>query len=257
MSNQLPAVLQDLVTTLVAAEQASPDTGGDFQYLKMDKGGKWLFGAEDTQVSADSAFVIEPASYSQGYVAWADGELQGEFMAVAGKTPITLGDLPPLKITIDDEGNAVNWKPQKAFAMKGIEGEEEGTQMLYKTSSRGGLKTISGLLSAIIERGRAGNSDLCPVIMLDHSSYKHKKKSYGTIYTPVLTVDEWMGMPVADDEPEQEEVEPAKVEKPKRSRKAAAMVEEEEVEEIVEKEEVETPPAAATRTRTRRPRASS
>lgn len=255
MSNQLPAVLQTLVTDLVAAEQASPGTSsGDFLYLKMSKGGNWIFGAEDTEVNNNSAFVVDPSSYAQGYVAWADGELLGEFMAVAGKQPITLADLPPLKVTVDDEGDPVNWKPQKAFALKGIEGEEEGTQLLYKTSSKGGLKAISGLLAAIIERGKAGSADLCPVVMLDSDSYKHKIKKYGTIYTPVLTVDEWMGMPTGEEE-EEEAPEPAKVEKKSRKKKAAKPEPEPEVEEDDEPEQ--EAPAPATRTRTRRTRSSS
>jgi len=250
MSNNLPAVLQDLLTNLVAAEQASPGTGGgDFLYLKMSKGGNWLFGAEDTEVSNDSAFVVDPSSYAQGYVAWADGELLGEFMANAGKPPVLLADLPALPVNVDSEGDPVNWKAQKAFALKGLEGEEEGTQLLYKTSCLGGLKAISLLLSEIIARGKAGNPDLCPIIVLDNDSYKHKIKKYGTIYTPVLTIDEWVGMPTAEDENEEEVHEPKKVEKPKRAAKKKVEPEPEPEQEEEEVPEESKNPAPRKRTR--------
>jgi hypothetical protein len=183
----------------------SPDTsGGDFQYLKLTKGGRWLYGSDEEEVSDDSVFVFEPSSYAQGYVAWADGVLLGEFMAVTGTKEIALADLPELPVKVDSEGDAVKWKPQKAFALKGIEGAEEGVQLVYKTSSGGGLKAISGLLAAIVARGMAGNVEIYPEVLLDSSSYKHKIKKYGTIYTPVLTVDKWVEGPTSEGEGEGE-----------------------------------------------------
>ena len=185
--SQLPAVIQNLVGALVTAQENTPTTAsGDFLYLKMSKAGEWVYGAEETEVSADSAFIIDPSSYAQGFVAWDDGELINEVMAAAGQTPVTLADLPDLPV-------GCKWDPQVAFALKGVEGAEDGLQMLYKVSSRGGKQAVSELLSKIIERGKGGETALCPVVLLDNSSYKHKK--YGKIFTPVLSVDEWMDIP--------------------------------------------------------------
>jgi hypothetical protein len=196
MSN-LPANISTLLTTLETAQASTPvEAAGDFTYLKMTKVGEWVYGADETEVGEDSAFVIDPASYAQGYVAWDDGELVDEKMAVAGSTPITLADLPELPMGVKGQ---IKWSAQVAFALKGIEGADEGMQLMYKVSSRGGKEAVSTLLAAIIKRAHAGESKLCPVVMLETSNYKHKK--YGKIYTPLLSVDEWVDLPTPSDEP--------------------------------------------------------
>ncbi len=222
MSKNLPTVIQNTLGNLVAAQQVTPvSSGGDFMYLKMSKTGDWVYGSDETEVSDNSAFVIDPNSYAQGYVAWDDGELVDEKMAVAGSPPVLQADLPDI--------SPVKWDVQVAFALKGIEGAEEGIQMLYKTSSRGGKSAIAELLSKIIARGQAGETDICPIVVLDKSSYKHKK--YGKIFTPILTIDEWCDLPEAEPEtkpvakiaePEPEPVvEKEPVKKTRRKRRAA------------------------------------
>jgi hypothetical protein len=201
----LPANIQSLITSLEVAQTATPSaSSGDFQFLKMTKQGEWVYGADEIEVSDDSAFVIDPSSYSQGYVSWsADGELEDEKMAAAGQPPVLLSALD----------NSMNWKVQVGFALKGIEGEEDGEQLLFKTSSQGGKEVISALLAQIIAKARTGVSAFCPVVLLDNSSYKHKK--YGKIYKPVLTVDEWVEVPTG--EGEEEEAAPPVKEKPKKA----------------------------------------
>ena len=235
----LPAVITNLISTLIDAQKATPaSTGGDFQFLKMTKNGEWVYGAEETEVGADSAFVIDPMSYAQGYVAWDEGELVDEKMAAAGQAPIILSDLPRL--------NVGQWEAQVAFALKGVEGAEEGVQLLYKVSSRGGKTAVAELLAKIIERGRAGNADVCPIVLLEKSSYKHKK--YGKIYTPVLSVDEWIDLPTGEDTAEPEpEPEPVKKAVARKTRKT-----EPEPEPVEEEEEEDEPAEEPVRRRRRR-----
>jgi hypothetical protein len=195
MSN-VPAVISSMIATLETAQAVTPASdSGDFQYLKMTKIGEWVYGSGETEVGSDSAFVIDPMSYAQGYVAWYDGELIDEQMAAAGAPPILLADLPALPTLppTKDDPNGAQWAPQVAFALKGIEGAEDGVQLLYKVSSKGGRGAIAELLSKIIARGKAGEGDVCPIVLLETTHYKHKK--YGKIFTPVLTVDEWTDMP--------------------------------------------------------------
>ena len=221
----LPATITNLVGTLETAQAATPQTGGDFVYLKMTKQGEWMYGGDETEVAATSFFVIDPASYTQGYVAWYDSELVNEVMSVAGQPPTLAADLPALPDkpkTVNDPKGCV-WAPQVAFALKGVEGPEEGVQLLYKVSSKGGRDAIKGLLGDIISRGKSGEAALCPVVSLDTTSYKHKK--YGKLFTPVLTVDEWVDLPEegaaleATPKPEPTpEPEPTPARKPRRSR---------------------------------------
>jgi hypothetical protein len=252
----LPANIQSLITDLETAQTATPSaSSGDFQFLKMTKQGEWVYGADEIEVSDDSAFVIDPSSYSQGYVAWsADGELEDEKMAAAGQPPVLLSALD----------NSMNWKVQVGFALKGIEGAEDGEQLLFKTSSQGGKEVISALLAQIIAKARTGAAAFCPIVVLDNSSYKHKK--YGKIYKPVLTVDEWVEVPTG--EGEEEEAAPPVKEEPKkaiappakktRTRKPAPEPEEadsgeEEFEPVVPEQE-EAPAAAEPAAKTPRTR---
>ncbi len=41
--------------------------------LKMDKGGHWIYGAEQTEVESDSTWAVNPFSFIHGYIAWGDG----------------------------------------------------------------------------------------------------------------------------------------------------------------------------------------
>lgn len=187
-TSNTPAIISNTIKNLVTAQANTPSVvTGDFLYLKMSKTGDWVYGAEETEVGHDSAFVIDPDSYAQGFVAWDDGELIDEKMSVAGQAPITKADLPDI--------GGVRWDSQVAFALKGLEGKEEGVQLLYKTSSKGGKAAVAELLSKIIDRGQAGEMEICPIVLLDTTSYKHKK--YGKIFTPVLHVDEWIDLPPA------------------------------------------------------------
>lgn len=217
--SKVPAVIQSTISNLVAAQASTPqDIGGDFQFLKMSKTGDWVYGADETEVSDDSVFVIDPNSYVQGFIAWDDGELEDEVMAQAGQPPITKADLK----------DGLKWDVQVGFGLVGIEGAEKGIQMLFKSSSKGGKSAISELLAKIIKRGTAGETDICPIVILENTSYKHKK--YGKIFTPVLSVDDWTDGAVAeveqvDTEAPEVEVEVEKEVKPttrkRRTRKSA------------------------------------
>lgn len=215
-TTQLPATITNLIDTLATARKAVP-AESDAAYLKMDKTGCWIYGEDDTEVDPNSTFVINPSSYVQGFIAWDDGELVDERMAQAGTPPILLSELPALE-------GGVRWDAQVGFTLRGVEGDEDGVILNYKSSSRGGKKAISGLLTEIIERGQAGETALCPIVELDNDSYKHKK--FGKIYVPILRVVEWVDLPeegepidpVEEDEDETEE--PVPVKKTRRRRKA-------------------------------------
>jgi hypothetical protein len=251
----LPANIQSLITSLEVAQTATPSaSSGDFQYLNLTKQGEWLYGADELEVSDDSAFVIDPSSYAQGYVAWSkDNDLLGEEMATAGQPPVLLSALD----------NSLPWKAQVGFALKGIEGAEDGEQLLFKTSSQGGKEAISALLAKILAKAKAGESAYCPVVLLDSSNYKHKK--WGKIFKPVLTVDEWVEVPTGEGEGEEEAAPPVKEEPKKaiappakktRTRKPAPDPEEPSGEEEFEPEQEQAAASgvAAKTPRTRRTR---
>jgi hypothetical protein len=97
----------------------------------------------------------------------------------------------------------------------------------YKASSRGAQKAFKALVQEILKRAQASKTDLLPVVVLESESYKHK--TYGKIYNPILSIDEWVSMDdiadVAAPEPEpvvEKEPEPEPEVKPKRRRRRKA-----------------------------------
>lgn len=189
MSNNLPAVnAKELGGALAAAKTRIATESGDYPFLRLLKSGEWVYSADDVEVQEGSLWAINPASFSEGYVAWGKGSLEGEEMQpMTSATPIVLASLP-------DVGHP--WKKQVAFILCCMNGEDEGQQVLYKASSKGGLKAANAMLNSVIEQIEADPAHIVPTVELEMDSYKHKE--YGKIYTPIFAIDSWInfdGMP--------------------------------------------------------------
>jgi len=207
MSN-LPANLQNLQTNLEQTKAAAPVETGDFLFLKMDKAGDWIYGADEIEVASDSKFVIDPATYAQGFIAWDDGELVDERMALAGEPNILRDDLPDV---------GVDWNAQCGFALLGLTGEDVNVQLMYKASSKGGRTAIGKLIQEVINRLKEGHADACPVVTLDSDSYRHKK--YGKINTPIFNIVDWTTVEAVQPSAEAEEPEEEEEEEPEQKTK--------------------------------------
>jgi hypothetical protein len=195
----LPAAVSKKLAMLQEAVDQSPADAGDFSFAKMDKTGVWVYGSDETEIDAGSEFVVDPGTYTQGFVAWDEGELVDEKMAMAGESPILRSDLPSV--------GAANWQPQVGVAMKGVGGENVGAQLIYKVSSKGGMKFIKALIAAILAEGKTGSAEICPVIEVSSSHYKHKK--FGKIFNPEFKIVDWMeDVPLSAAEPEPKKAEP-------------------------------------------------
>ena len=213
----LPANISTQLAGLkdTSTRMQTEDTDGA-QYLKMDKGGHWIYGADEIDVEERSVWAINPISLTTGFIAWGDGELLAEEMRPASEAPVTRAEL-------EDVGAA--WKPQVGFQMACTDGEDQGVQVIFKSSSKGGQKAFKGILDAIIKKADEGTADVVPLVELDNDSYKHKE--YGKIYTPVFKIVGWSsadGLGAAEEvEAETEEAKqdaPAEEEKPRSRRRS-------------------------------------
>lgn len=200
-TNNLPAVnIQQLGKQLAERTKQVRLEQGEVPFLRLLKEGLWVYGADDIEVQPGSLWAANPTSLMDGFCAWGDSELLGEEMQ-----PMT-SPTPLLASQMADVG--APWKRQIAVQMVCLNGEDQGQAVLYKTSSKGGLKAASGLIDAIIEQIELGSSDIVPIMKLETDSYKHKK--YGKIYTPVLDIAEWRSLtdapePTTDPVPEDEQ----------------------------------------------------
>jgi len=181
----LPVELSQLSTGLAQAGQRISSGSSEFPFIKLDKGGDWVFGADAHEVT-DGLWAINPNSFIEGFIAWGEGELLGEEMAPMAGTPIIGSSLP------EAEGAKRGWEKQVGFHMVAISGEFTGQQVIYKVSSKGGVKAVRDIVAKVVNQINGGDADIVPVVELLSDSYKHK--TYGKINVPVLSVDHWQSM---------------------------------------------------------------
>ncbi len=170
--------------------------------LKMDKGGHWIYGAEQTEVESDSTWAVNPFSFIHGYIAWGDGEVLGEMMV-----PVTepKPELPPVP-----HGAKKGWEVQVGMSLKCLSGPDKGLEVRFTTTSVGGKRAVNTLGVAIAAQCETTPGKPVPVVALKKDSYQHK--SYGKIYTPVFEIVEWASMDGQTEEAEEakEEAAPAR-----------------------------------------------
>ena len=180
-----PVVQNSSIGAVATALRAiSPSAAGGTAILKMDKTGHWVFGADQTEVDADSLWAVNPFSFVHGYIAWGEGEVLGEKM-----TSIT-SPLPELEAAPPNAKRG--WEEQVGLSMKCIKGEDEGLEVRYTVTSVGGKRAVQSMGIKIAERVDGSPESPVPVVRLKKEHYMHK--SFGRIYTPVFEVEAWIGM---------------------------------------------------------------
>jgi len=126
--------------------------------LKMDKTGHWVFGADQTEVQDGSLWAINPFSFVHGFIAWGDGEVLGEKM-VPVSTP--LPEMEPA------HANAKRgWEPQVGMSLKCLDGEDEGLECRFSTTSVGGKRVVSVLAVSIATQVDTDQSEPVAVVKL-------------------------------------------------------------------------------------------
>jgi hypothetical protein len=161
--------------------------------IKMDKTGHWVFGADQTEVEADSTWAVNPFSFVHGYIAWGDGEVLSEKMVSVSEPLPEMDDAPP--------SAKRGWEVQVGMSLKCLSGEDKGLEARYTTTSAGGKRGVQTLAVAIAEQVDKDQTKPVPVVLLKKEHYQHK--SYGRIFTPLFDIQSWVGM-----DGEEPEVEP-------------------------------------------------
>ena len=196
------------VSTLSSAlRNITADVGpaGGTAIIKMDKGGHWVFGSEQTEVETESTWAVNPFSFVHGFIAWGDGEVLGEKMVSVAQPLPELDTAPP--------GAKKGWESQVGCSLKCVSGEDKGMEARYTVTSVGGKRAVQTLAVALADQVEKDQSKPVAIVRLRKDSYAHK--SYGKIYTPVFEIVEWVGM-----DGEEAEAAPAE-EAPARRRRAA------------------------------------
>ena len=181
-------------------------------YLRMDKGGNWSFGADETEVGEDT-MLVNPMGFVHGWQCWADTDLQGVSSEMLGDIVVPMfEEMPPLPDKVPENGRP--WAE-----LRGLSALLGETKLVYSTTSVGGCKAIAQLAEAISTQYSKAPTKIIPEVMLSSDSYKHKNKTYGKIFVPVFEVVGWHAkLPVAA---ESEKIAAPKPAAKKAARKAA------------------------------------
>ena len=175
--------------------------------IKMDKTGHWVFGADQTEVEADSTWAVNPFSFVHGYIAWGDGEVLAEKMVSVSDPLPEMDDAPP--------SAKRGWEVQVGMSLKCLSGEDKGLEARYTTTSAGGKRGVQTLAVAIAEAVDKDQTKPVPVVLLKKEHYQHK--SYGRIFTPLFDIQSWVSMDGEEPEIAEEVAEAA----PARRRRGA------------------------------------
>ena len=203
---QLATFSKANLPALTSALRNLQPVGGDVgvAIIKMDKGGHWVFGADQTEVEEGSTWAVNPLSFVHGFIAWGDGDVLGEKMVSIANPLPELDEAPP--------GAKKGWESQVGMSLKCVSGEDKGMEARYTVTSVGGKRAVQTLAVALADQVEKDQSKPVAIVRLKKDSYQHK--SYGKIYTPVFEIVEWMSM-------DGEAPEVAAEEAPARRRRAA------------------------------------
>jgi hypothetical protein len=183
---QLATFSKANLPALTSALRNLQPVGGDVgvAIIKMDKGGHWVFGAEQTEIEEGSTWAVNPLSFVHGFIAWGDGEVLAEKMVSIANPLPQLDEAPP--------GAKKGWESQVGMSLKCVSGEDKGLEARYTVTSVGGKRAVQTLAVALADQVEKDQSKPVAIVRLKKDSYQHK--SYGKIYTPVFEIVEWMSM---------------------------------------------------------------
>ena len=160
--------------------------------LRMNKDGDWVFGVDNESLDTGTVLVANPASMSSGYVAWWLGKIEGEKMQPLSMGPVDPGSLGPVNSGSVPPGKKVpsgrGWEQQASIDL--ISRDDVPLNLIYKTSSLGGMKALLTLAGEIAFGLSEDPKRAYPLIEVGVDSYEHKE--YGTVYTPVLSIIGWL-----------------------------------------------------------------
>ncbi len=155
-------------------------------FLKFTKQGQFVHGTEEISVDDVEEFAVNMSTLARGFICWKSNEVVDEQMSlVSAKGKIDKKDL------IDHgpyEGDMDGWNDQAQVDMRSL---ESGMEMLFKTSSRGGLNAISAISKEFANQLKLGPNEMpCPVVTLEPGFYKHKE--FGKIFFPKFIIKRWV-----------------------------------------------------------------
>ena len=179
--------LTALATILNAVNTAS--VGGRsglplLQFKSRENNGTWMFGQRRTIPEEGSRWAVNLASFKWGYICF------GPDKKVLDERLVSVSLPKPSLVELPDMG--APWQEEWAVNLKCLGGVDAGAEVVFKASTVGGTQAIAGLIDTVRDRLNGGQHDgnVVPILTLEKDSDPHAQ--YGRVWTPLLTVVDWM-----------------------------------------------------------------
>ncbi|XAI95929.1 hypothetical protein [Microcystis phage Mwe-JY26] len=166
-------------------------------YMKFNGNtGDFTAGAESDEVPHETKLVAMMDGFSRGWICWVDNEVVDEVMVpvIEGKPPAE-SDLedhaPPEGYAKHADGTEDGWSEQAKLVFRSL---ETGEDLIFKTSSKSGLRAL-GNLARDYGRQFRNHPDELPIIELSALDFVPKaNKKIGKKYAPVFKIVDWISV---------------------------------------------------------------
>lgn len=194
--------MNEMTTMTTGTELAAPggydpfaaygqDAAQGGAFLKFSKG-EWLLGQNDDEVALGRRLAANMDELSIGWIRWADGKPAERRMGLlaAGHKPEprdALGFNDQEDWELDSEG-----RPKDPWSFTNelpLADPEDGEQMTFSASSKGGIGCIGNLCKAYAREYRQRRG-MVPILELGRDSYMHPV--YKKTYVPQLNIVDWV-----------------------------------------------------------------
>jgi hypothetical protein len=142
----------------------------------------WQIGRQRNVVEDGSNWLVNVLSAEHGYV-YFDNDNKPTSKMVPAHKPM------PDRTELPDVG--FDWNDQRSFELKCLDGQDQGAEVEFRTTSYGGIAAFNELFDAVKARFNGGQHEgkLFPKVQLEQTSYPHP--SYGKIANPVFVITGW------------------------------------------------------------------
>lgn len=212
------AALSQLKSGLANVSASLPKAGGD-PILRMLKDGNWVYGADDMDIQPGSRWAANILSIEHGFVSWtrySDRDKNDKRKdELVGERMVSFLQPQPDRSALPNTG--WDWTEQVSVLFQCLSGEDEGTVIVYKPTSVGGITAMRKLIDSVMTQLDRDEKHPVPVVLFENDTYQHKR--HGKVYVPILNIVQWVALdnpeniggniaaPEADLEEEEEQTE--------------------------------------------------
>jgi hypothetical protein len=186
-NGKVPALAPDLLAKMIAgiakSQVGSRASMGGATLLRLLTSGSWVFGQGNDEVQQNSKWFVVTPSLKHGHCVWHESQLVVETMVDMWV------DAPAMPAS---HPTGSPYKEQLSVELKCMTGSDKGQQVLYKTTSLGGLNAMTELKEVIRKRVEDDKEQVYvfPVLTLSSGSYPNKRHG-GITHYPTFNYVGW------------------------------------------------------------------